>query len=203
MTQFDRDLAKRLYALAGALEPERLGRSACLALAGMEEDEQAKRRLKALAALLPGMGAGAGGGVAVAATASAPEWSAAAATAVGDALSYYRRGDGPRAMIALKAPGADVLMQQYGRMLPGGYARFIEDCKAYKGQQAPTLSSADLIRMLRFESSILAGRERSWSSEALLTGGPALIEVDPMQLQESLGVDASRPLYRQGRWLER
>ena len=57
--------------------------------------------------------------------------------------------------------------------------------------------------MLRFESSILAGRERSWANEALLTGAPALIEVDPMQLQESLGVDASKPLYRNKRWVER
>lgn len=195
----ERELAKHLYALAGALEPERLGRSACLALAGMEEDEQVKRRLKALAALLPG----AAGGVVLETSMATADWSPAAAAAVGDALSYYRRGDGPRALAALKAPGANALLQQYGRMLPGGYARFMEDCKAYKGQQAPTLSSADVIRMLRFESSILAGRERSWSSEAMLTGAPALIEIDPMQLEESLGVDASRPLYRKGRWVER
>lgn len=198
-SQSDRDLAKRLYALAGALEPERLGRSACLALAQMEEDEQLKRRLKALAALLPGVT----GGVVMESSAIVTDWTPAAAAAAGEAMSYYRRGDGMRALAALKEPGSDALLQQFGRMLPGGYARFIEDCKAYRGQQAPTLSSADVIRMLRFEASILSGRERSWANEALLTGAPALIEVDPMQLQESLGVDASRPLHRNGRWVER
>jgi hypothetical protein len=211
----DRALARHLFALAGALEPERLGRSACLALADMEENAQAKRRLQALAALLPGPpsigtlpatgGAGAGG---------MPVWSPSAALAVTEALSYYRRGDGQRALTALKTPGADALLQHFGRVLPGGYARFIEDCKLYRGGgggasgQAPTLAFADILRMLRFESSILSGSDRSWSSELLLSGGgagagEALIEVDPLSLQESLGIDASKPLYRAGRWVER
>jgi hypothetical protein len=216
----DRALARHLFALAGALEPERLGRSACLALADMEENAQAKRRLQALAALLPGPpsigtlpatggAGGAGGG------AGMPTWSPSAALAVTEALSYYRRGDGQRALTALKAPGADALLQHFGRVLPGGYQRFIEDCKLYRGGgsgaggQAPTLAFAGIVRMLRFESSILSGSDRSWSSELLLSSGggggagEALIEVDPLSLQESLGIDASKPLYRAGRWVER
>jgi hypothetical protein len=148
--------------------------------------------------LLPGTG-----GPASATASSAPAWSSAAALAVAEALSRYRLGDGTRALQALKEPGADGLLQRYGRMVPGGYARFIEDCKLYRGQQVPTLSSADLIRMLRFETAILAGGERSWSSDLLLSGGQPLIEVDPLRLEESLNVDASRPLYRAGRWVER
>ena len=199
----DKRLARQLYALAGALEPERLGRSACLALAAMEENELAKKRFLALAALLPGMGGGAGAGANSAEGAIAAEWSPAAAVAVAEALSHYRRGDGSRALTALKEPGADQLLQQFSNMLPGGYQRFMEDCKAYKGQQAPTLSSADVIRMLRFESSILAGRDRAWSSELLLSAGQALIEVDPQRLEDSLNVDLTRPIYRSGRWVEK
>jgi hypothetical protein len=195
--------------LAGALEPERLGRSACLALADIEENPQAKRRLLALAALLPGF-AGAGGfnssgvmGNLDGSRNAEVTWSAAAALAVTEALSFYRRGDGTRAMSALKTPGADALLQQYGRLLPGGYPRFIEDCKLYRGQQSPTLSSADIIRMLRLEAAILAGGQRTWSSELLLSNGAPLIEVDPLHLEESLGVDVTRPLFRKGRWVER
>jgi hypothetical protein len=197
----DKRLARHLYALAGALEPERLGRSACLALAAMEENELAKKRYLALAALLPGFGA-----AAISTGSDSPgsaEWTPAAALAIAEALSHYRRGDGTRALASLKEPGADQLLQQFSNMLPGGYQRFIEDCKAYKGQQAPTLSSADVIRMLRFESSILAGRDRAWSSELLLSAGQPLIEVDPQRLEESLNVDVTRPVHRAGRWVEK
>jgi hypothetical protein len=197
-TDSDRDLAAHLFALAGALEPDRLGRSACLALADMEENPQARKRLQALAALLPG----ATGSALVESSSAAADWTPAAAAAVGEALSYYRRGDGSRALTALKQPGADALLQRFSPMLPGGYQRFIEDCKAYQGQ-APTLSAADVIRMLRFESSILAGRDRAWSSELLLSAGQPLIEVDPTRLEESLNVDVTRPVYRNRRWVER
>lgn len=195
----ERELAQHLFALAGALEPERLGRSACLALADMEENAQARRRLLALAALLPGpsgMSVGAG-------LAGLPDWTPAAATAVAEALGRYRRGDGTQALAALKEPGADALLQHFGRLLPGGYQRFIEDCKVYRGQQEPTLSSTDVLRMLRFEEALLAGRDRTWSSELLLSAGQPLIEVDPMRLEESLNVDVTRPVYRNGRWAER
>ncbi len=50
--QLPHDLANRLYALAGVLDQPRLGRSACLALADLQDHPQAKRRLLALASLL-------------------------------------------------------------------------------------------------------------------------------------------------------
>ena len=199
----ERDLARHLFALAGALEPERLGRSACLALADMEENAQAKRRLQALAALMPGpasagflSGANAGAG-------TLSDWSVSAALAVTEALSYYRRGDGARATTALKAPGAEQLLQHFDRLLPGGYQRFVEDCKLYRAGSPPTLSTTDFIRLMRFEAAILSGGERTWSSELLLTGGQPLIEVDPLSLTDSLNIDATRPLHRNGRWVER
>jgi hypothetical protein len=56
--------------------------------------------------------------------------------------------------------------------------------------------------MLRLETALLAGSDRPWSSALLYGEGRPLIEVDPARLEETLGVDGSRPLYRAGRWVE-
>jgi hypothetical protein len=122
---------------------------------------------------------------------------------VAEALSHYRRGEGPQALTALRRPGASDLLQQHDRMLPGGVNRFLEDCKHYKARLRPTLSAGDITRMLRLEAALLAGGERSWSNELLLTSGRPLIEVDPDRFAESLGVDTGRPFYRTGRWVDR
>lgn len=195
------DAAKRLFGLAGVLDPDHLGRSACLALADLEEDAIAKRRLLTLAALLGTDLTGHADSPASGAAADAA--SPAAALAVGNALSHYRRGRGPQALTALKEPGATELLMRYERMLPGGFLRFQEDCKAYHGQSKPSLSPGEVTRMLRFEAALLAGKDREWSGEILLTGGQPLVEVDPTHLDESLNVDASRPYFRRGRWAER
>ena len=54
--------------------------------------------------------------------------------------------------------------------------------------------------MLELEAALLAGTERTWSSELAFGGGEPLIEVDPHRVAETLGVDPSRPYYRDGRW---
>jgi hypothetical protein len=197
----DRELARHLYALAGVLDPAHLGRSACLALSDLEENPAAKQRLLALASLLgSGMETQLSSAPTIAATQPSVEASAAA-LAVAEALSRYRRGQGGQALNALKKPAADELLKQNDRMLPGGYNRFMEDCKVYKAQK-PLLSADEVTRMLRLESALLAGVDRSWSTELLISGGAPLIEVDPGRLAESLGVDARKPLYRNGHWVE-
>jgi len=197
------DMAKRLFGLAGALDPDHLGRSACLALADLEDDAAAKRRLVTLAALLGADLAGHSSPAAVLGT-GANSVSPAAAYAVSSALSHYRRGRGSQALAALKEPGALELLTKYERMLPGGILRFQEDCKLYTtGKTKPSLSSGEVARMLRFEAALLAGADRDWSSQILLTGGQPLVEVDPSRLDESLGVDLLRPYFRRGRWSER
>jgi hypothetical protein len=128
--------------------------------------------------------------------------SPSAMLAVAEAMSHYRKGQGIQAQSALKNPGAIELFTQYERMIPGGLARFMEDCKLYRGQGKPTLSPGEVGRMLQFEVALLSGADRSWSSELLLNGGQPLIEVDPARLAESLNVDATRPLFRRGRWVE-
>ena len=195
--QTERDLARYLFGLAGALDPPGLGRSASLALADMEDREHVKRRLLALATLLDERGGVAGWGQ----PASATQISASAAVAVGEALSHYRRGRGPRALAVLKKPGATALLESAGGVLRGGAKRFIEDCKLYRGQRRPMIADDELHRMLQLEAAVLAGADRAWSGELMLRRGIPLVEVDPDNLQQTLGADASRPYYRRGRWV--
>ncbi len=193
----ERGLARHLFALAGSLDTHRLGRSVCLALADLETDELAKRRLLALGSLLDERVGRSGheqiGG--------APPYEPAAALAVAEALASYRKGNGSRALTLLRTPGAMDVLDAYGTIFRGGSTRFVEDCQLYRSNRKPPVSEMDLLRMLRFEAALLAGDNRTWSGELLIGGGRPLIEVDPNRLEESLGVDATRPCYRKGTWV--
>jgi hypothetical protein len=192
-------LARHLFGLAGALDPQRLGRSACLAVADLEPDGHSRRRLLALAALLDRRP----GGLVARQPGAAPEIQLETALAVSEAISHYRKGDGTKALKLLERPGAVELLEAWGEVaFRGGAARFAEDCRLYRGARRPTLADRDLVLMIRFEAAILAGINRSWSSDLLLTEGQPLIEVDPDRIEEALGVDGSRPCYRDGRWVE-
>ena len=190
-----RALARHLLGLAGALDPTRLGRSACLALADLAIDEHVRRRYQALATLLDRRG-GVGGW----SRAPEDEIDRGAALALAEALSHYRTGHGGRALAALRDPGAMALLQQHGDVLRGGAERFLADCRLYRGQSRPYVSDQDLVRMLRLEVALLAGHERSWADELLLAGGRPLVDVDPGRLEETLGANPSRPYWRRGEW---
>ena len=200
-----RELARTLFGLAGALDPAQLGRSACLALADLETDASDRRRLLALASLLASSGGGGGrlsslggeGDDRGAGLVADP----AAALAVSESFSHYRRGEGQNALAVLKEPGAMELLAANSRILRGGIDRFIEDCNYFRGgDRAPRLDDADITRMLRFEAALLAGDERDWSSDLVINQNQPLVEVDPGHLDRSLGVDLSRPLWRGGQW---
>lgn len=195
--QTQHDLARRLFGLAGVLDRHRLGRSACLALADLETEPTAKRRLLALASLLGERDAASlrewGGGV---------EPTSEAALAIATSFARYRTGDGAKALEALEGPGVMSLLESHQDALLGGLRRYREDCKLYRGRLRPSLSDADIDRMLQLELLLIAGMSRPWSSELLLGYAHPLIEVDPDQLEESLGIDASRSIYRDGRWIQ-
>lgn len=197
----ERALARHLFALAGVLDRDRLGRSACLALADLAEQEHDRRRLLALASLLGGRGIGQ--------AASVPSGFGLSETldpstvlALTEAFSHFRRGQGPKALAALREPGAMELLTASGQYIPGGANRFLEECRSFRGRVRPHLSEADEVRMMRLEMALLAGSDRPWSSALLYGHGRPLIEVDPDRLEEMLGADGSRPLYRNGRWVE-
>jgi hypothetical protein len=191
-----RDLARTLFALAGALDPRRLGRSACLALADLEPDENARRRLDILADLLDERAAGGGR------EPDPPEWAGrAAALAVSEALGHYRRGEGSKAVNRINAPGAAALLDACGAaVVRGGAARFVEECKTYRGARRPAIAATDVLAQLRLEAALLAGEGRSWSQDLLIGGGRPLLEVDPDRLADSLGADPAQACWRGGRW---
>ncbi len=193
------DLARHLFKLAAALDVPRFGRSGCLALADLAEGVNERRRLLALAWLLSGRVSAVG--LADATGPGTPD--RIAALAVSEALSHYRRGQGALALAALKEPGAMELLQAHGDVLRGGTARFLADCELYRGRRRPMVSHRDLVTMLRLEAALLSGPARNWSGEILVSGGRPLIEVDPGRLAETLGVDTTRPYYRNGRWVKK
>ncbi|MDY7107745.1 MAG: hypothetical protein SYC29_03825 [Planctomycetota bacterium] len=196
-----RGLARHLFALAGVLDRDRLGRSACLALADLAEREHERRRLIALASLL-GRGGIGRSSTSFEGLGLDGDPTPTAMLALSEAFSYFRRGRGSQALAALREPGAMELLEACDPYLPGGANRFLEECRSFRGRVRPNLSQADEIRMLRLETALLAGSDRPWSSALLYGEGRPLIEVDPARLEETLGVDASRPLYRNGRWVE-
>lgn len=195
------ELARRLFALAGAIDPKAFGRSACLAMAHMERDERARQRLLALAALLDQHRFTSLPDAHGASAVRQPSRNIPALRAATEALSRYREGHGALAITAARKPGAIELLESGSSALPGGLARFLEDCKLYRGQLKPSLTNEDINSMLRLEAAWLAGDDRSWSSELFLTHGKPLIEVDPDRLEESLGVDATRSVFRNGSWV--
>lgn len=191
-------LARRLFALAGALDTPRLGRSACLALAELEDEPHVRRRLLAAASLL-----GSETSPATLLRAEPRETiSPEAALTVTEAFSYYRRGLGSRALSKLRDDeDAMALLQSIDPLLRGGTKRFLEDCKLYNSQVRPSLSEPLRARMLQIERALLSGRQRSWSSELLLTDGAPLIEIDIQRLADMLAIDPARTIYRGGRWI--
>jgi len=192
-----RALARRLFALSGVLDPPRLGRSACLALADIETHEHAKRRLLALAALLDERA----GGLAQGPAGRTSYSRRAEALAVSEAMSFYRKGNGARALASLQTPGAEEILDAYPAVFRGGAERFKEDCRLYRNSNRPVISEQHRVEMLRVEAALLSDDERTWSGELLLTGGRPLIEVDPDRLDSSFGINAAQACYRDGEWV--
>ena len=192
-----RALAQRLYALAGLLDTPRLGRSACLGVARIEMRDHLRRRLLAMASLL---GASMGGGSFMGQR-EQTSYDESTVLSVMNAFSFYRRGLGMRALRELRKPDSRELLESLDHLLRGGSARFLENCRLYNGQVKPTIPEDQLVRMLKVELALLSGRQRSWSSELLLSSGSPLIEIEVQRLDEVLGVDPSRCLYRDGRWI--
>jgi hypothetical protein len=200
----ERELARTLYGLAGALDAERLARSAALGIAGLTTDgvneERTRLRLLGLAVLLsPDEG-----GPAVGLFAGRGRPSGPAAVALSEAFSHLRRGQGPRALAAVRAPEPAALLERYAIRLPGGAERFREDGRAYRSGLRPAFAPGQRRAMLEIEEAVLASagesRGRGWSSFLVETGGRPLLEVDATRIEEAFAVDPRRPWWRDGRW---
>ena len=199
----EREIASTLFGLAGALDRDGLARSSALALAGLSDEPRRRRSLTALATLLSGASGSSDDGATIHADDRRP--SVAAVVALSEAFSFYRRGQGPRAIGMLKAPEVEVLLTRYGAGTPGGADRFREDCRAYKQGLRPEPPREVRIAMLAIEEALLAAaaldlRPREWSSVLIETGASPLIEIDVARLDEAFGVDPTKPYWRDGKW---
>lgn len=194
----DRQLARRLFALAGLLDRESLGRSAALGLLSLETDRLQRQRLEAAARLLAP--------AAPVDAVAVERIDAAAAVAVSEAFSALRRGRGQQGTGALRVPGADELLERHGASLPGGAKRLREDLKVFRsGSMRPEIDRARRDSMFSVDDALLsaaAGRPDGRFSTDLTLGGDApLLEVDTRRLETVFGVDLSRPVRRGGQWV--
>lgn len=79
-------------------------------------------------------------------------------------------------------------------------------CPTCRGNPGPPLSEQEFLNHLRFESRLLRGIQQSWGAQIAADGGAPLLDPDPDRVPELLearyGVQASRRLWRDGRWIE-
>ncbi len=193
-------LGQHLFRLAGALDPMHLGPGSCLALANLSDDPLEKRRMSVLASLLTDSRSDS--------LMRQPLNSSSLASAdlstalsLAEAFSYFRTGQGSRALSTLQDPQARRLLTSVSHYLPGGAEHFLEECRSHRGRVRPSLLESELIRMLRIEIALLAGEQRTWSDYLLVSKGMPLIDIDLENLGEAFGVNASRPYYRHGQWI--
>lgn len=186
----ERELARKLFGLAGALDTERLGRSAMLAIAALATDASSRARAVAAAELVGGQGA-AREGLRVEAT---------QIEALARSFSFYRRGDGRRALTALRQSGADALLEAIGARLPGGAQGYRDECVAMRSSSAAVVDPDMVRRQLEVELALRRGELRSLSLDVALRGDEPLVEIDLADPQALWGVDPSRPWWRDGAW---
>lgn len=186
----DLDLARQLFGFAGALDTERLGGSAMLALAAIAPGDAERVRAQSAAELLGGR----------AAVRRSERYEAAQIDALARCFSFHRRGDGRRALSALKQNGAERLLERIGARLPGGAQGFRDECAAMRGGGVP-ISDPDMIRrQLELELAMRRGETRSLSLDVALDGDEPLPELDLADPKSLWGVDPSRAWWRNGGW---
>ena len=186
----DRRLARELFGYAGALDSARLGRSAMLALAAIAETPGERMRASSAAELVGGRGA--------ARTAFSAD--PAQIEALSRAISFHRRGDGRKALAALRQDDADALLDKVGEPLAGTAKVFREECKAMRSNSG-AVPIADIVRRgLLVELALRSGDLRPPALDIALLGDAPLIEIDLADPMSTWRVDPSKPWWRNGHW---
>lgn len=80
-------------------------------------------------------------------------------------------------------------------------------CNTCLGDPGPDLSREELVAHLRFEARLLNGIQESWAAQIIVDRAAPLLDPEPEQLTATLSrryrVEASRPYWRDGAWMER
>ena len=186
----ERQLARELFGLAGALDTERLGRSALLALAQFASDRRERERALAAAEIVGGRGG------LLRSFRIEPEQ----LEALSRAFSFYRRGEGRKALNVLRQADADAVLEEIGDAIPGGAAGFRAELEAMRGGGAARPDPQSVRRLLLLELALRQGDGRAVSLDMLLRGDEPLIEIDPSDPTALWQVDPTKPWWRNGKW---
>jgi hypothetical protein len=186
----ERQLARELFGLAGALDTERLGRSALLALAQFASDRRERERALAAAEIVGGRGG------LLRSFRIEPEQ----LEALSRAFSFYRRGEGRKALNVLRQADADAVLEEIGDAIPGGAAGFRAELEAMRGGGAARPDPQSVRRLLLLELALRQGDGRAVSLDMLLRGDEPLIEIDPSDPAALWQVDPTKPWWRNGKW---
>jgi hypothetical protein len=189
-TDDERVLASQLFGLAGALDTARLGRSAMLAMASLATDAGERERALAAAELVGGRGA----------SRVVQAVDPVQVEALSRSFSFYRRGDGRRALTALRQGGAEALLEQIGSRLPGGAEGYRRECEAMRTSGALPFDSEMVRRQFELELALRRGELRSVSLDVVLHGDEPLLEIDLSDSRALWKVDPARTWWREGGW---
>lgn len=189
-SEAERELARQLFGLAGALDTERLGRSAMLALAQFATDVRERDRALAAAEIVGGRGG--------ARRTFRPNPDQIEALA--RAFSSYRRGDGRKALAALRQSDADALLQKISGAIPGGADAFRAECASMRSSGGPAIDTDMARSLLLVELALRRGDARSASLDIILNGDEPLLEIDRTDPQALWRVDPDKPWWRDGAW---
>jgi hypothetical protein len=75
-------------------------------------------------------------------------------------------------------------------------------CPVCAGKPGPRLSADELLAFLKFESWLLQGTQRSWAAQLGVDHGAPLYDPIPDELPLVLSIDATKPLWRNSRWVQ-
>lgn len=217
------------FELERAKPPEAADRglmsSCCLALVPLADTDGDRRWLAALGAAVGGAPASPG----AIQPSLAPSIPADQALDAATVLSLARSGQGSKALRLLDRPGVTAALEKHERLLSAGLMggglssvramidqwptcnhcrarRYVKDgagvrlCPRCSGRPGPRLSNDQLVLFLRTEAALLSGVQRSWAASSLVDGGAPVRDADPAELASTLGVDVSRPLFKDGKW---
>ena len=193
----DRAMARRLYGLAGRLDPDGLAASAALGLASLASDDRMAARYRAAAALLdPEVNARSG--------TARPEVDLETAFEISEAFGAFRSGRAVALRRLLADPTRERLIRSWDDALPGGVEWLRSQVDAGLRNE-PSLTRGDTLAMVRVELALLDLGRPSWSTLLAIDADPPIIDLRPERVPEMLlDEDAlRRPVRRAGAWRER
>jgi hypothetical protein len=192
-TDQQRAIARRLFGIAGRIDPEGLGGSAALALATLTTDVRAADRLRAAAAML-GDGITRSG-----ATRNRTRVDALTAIEISEAFGGFRTGRTSKLRQLVDDPIRLRLLKTWDDSLPGG-VKWLAEQSRRSARSRPDLDEDEVLAMLRIEAGLLQGDQLTWSSMLDLDGDEPLLEIRVDRIDEMLLDGELLPYWRGGQW---